>query len=89
MTFLEPVRLLLIIPTLILYGGLLLILVSRSNRRISVNDHRTPRIATIKLFFLALASLCLVLAFAKPTWGMSEVDKIEGESRIVVLLDVS
>ena len=89
MTFLEPVRLLLIIPTLILYGGLLLILVSRSNRRISKNDHRTPRIAIIKLFFLALASLCLVLAFAKPTWGMSEVDKIQGESRIVVLLDVS
>ena len=89
MTFLEPARLLLIIPTLILYSGLLLVLVSRNNIQISLSDHRTPRIAIIKLFFLALASLCLLTAFAKPTWGMSEIDKIEGESRIVVLLDVS
>lgn len=89
MAFLEPVRLLLILPALVVYILLLFVAVSRSNMQIVLSDYRESRILISKLLCLALASLCFVLAFAKPTWGMSEVERIEGESRIVVVLDVS
>ena len=57
--------------------------------QIVLSDYHESRIAIFKLFCLGLATLCFVLAFAKPTWGMSEVERVEGESRIVIVLDVS